>query len=142
MRRIAVLTSGGDAPGMNAAIRAVVRCAIDKKWEVFGASHGYEGLVHGNLSQMSARDVSGIIQQGGTILGSARCPEFKTEEGRIEALRELNQAMIDGLVVFGGNGSQTGAHALSTMGSPWWVWPRPSTMTCMDPRPPSAWTPP
>ena len=118
MQRIAVLTSGGDAPGMNAAIRAVVRCGIDQKWDVFGVSHGYEGLLHDNLSQMQARDVSGIIQQGGTILGSARCPEFKTEEGRLKALRALNQARIDGLVVIGGNGSQAGAHALSKMGFP------------------------
>jgi len=118
MKRIAVLTSGGDAPGMNAAIRAVVRCALDKGWEVCGFRHGYQGLLNGIVTPMRARDVSGIIQQGGTILGSARCPEFKTEDGRIKALRVLNQENIDALVVIGGNGSQTGANALSQMGFP------------------------
>jgi len=118
MRRIAVLTSGGDAPGMNAAIRAVVRCGLDKGWEVCGVRHGYQGLLNNNLIPMRARDVSGIIQQGGTVLGSARCPEFKTEAGRVKALRVLNQECIDALVVIGGNGSQAGAHALSTMDFP------------------------
>lgn len=118
MQRVAVLTSGGDAPGMNAAIRAVVRCGIDKGWEVFGARHGYEGLVNGVFVPMRARDVSGIIQQGGTILGSARCPEFKTEQGRLKAIRALNQEGIEALVVIGGNGSQAGANALSQMGFP------------------------
>jgi 6-phosphofructokinase 1 len=118
MRRIAVLTSGGDAPGMNAAVRAVVRCGLDKGWEVCGVRHGYQGLLNNNLMPMRARDVSGIIQQGGTILGSARCPEFKTEAGRVKALRVLNQECIDALVVIGGNGSQAGAHALSKMDFP------------------------
>ena len=118
MKRIAVLTSGGDAPGMNAAIRAVVRTGIDKGWEVFGVRHGYSGLIADNVTPLGARDVSGIIQQGGTALGSARCPEFKTEAGRLKALRVLNQRGIDALVVIGGNGSQTGAHALSAMGFP------------------------
>lgn len=118
MKRIAVLTSGGDAPGMNAAIRAVVRTGIDKGWEVYGIKQGYAGLIAGKLFQMGARDVGGILQQGGTILGSARCPDFKTEEGRAKALRELYQLDIEGLVVIGGNGSQTGAFALSQMGFP------------------------
>ncbi len=118
MKRIAVLTSGGDAPGMNAAIRAVVRTGIDKGWEVFGIRHGYAGLIAGNVVPLGARDVGGIIQQGGTILGSARCPEFKTEEGRLKALRQLHQHDIEALVVIGGNGSQAGAHALSQMGFP------------------------
>src|SRR5512134_2182227 len=99
MKRIAVLTSGGDAPGMNAAIRSVVRTGLAKGWEVFGIEHGYAGLMAGTVRPMGARDVGGIIQQGGTILGSARAPEFKTVDGRRRALRELNQNGIEGLVV-------------------------------------------
>ncbi|MFC1940150.1 6-phosphofructokinase [Chloroflexota bacterium] len=118
MKRIAVLTSGGDAPGMNAAVRAVVRTGLDKGWEVFGVRHGYVGLVNDNTVPLGARDVGGIIQQGGTILGSSRCPEFRTEEGRLKALRTLQQHDIDALVVIGGNGSQAGAHALSQMDYP------------------------
>jgi 6-phosphofructokinase 1 len=118
MRRIAVLTSGGDAPGMNAAIRAVVRTGIEKGWDVFGICHGYVGLIASNIIPLRARDVGGIIQQGGTMLGSARCPEFKTEEGRLKALRTLHQNDIEALVVIGGNGSQAGAYALSEMGFP------------------------
>lgn len=118
MKRIAVLTSGGDAPGMNAAIRAVTRCSLDQGWEVFGVRRGYAGLIDVNFEPLNARSVGGIIQQGGTILGSARCPEFKTEEGRRKALRTLHQHDLEGLVVIGGNGSQTGAAALSQMGFP------------------------
>lgn len=118
MKRIAVLTSGGDAPGMNAAIRAVVRTGIDRGWDVFGVRHGYLGLIGGNLKPLGRRDVSGIVQLGGTILGSARCPEFKTEEGRMLALRRLNEDGIEALVVIGGNGSQTGAYAINQMGFP------------------------
>jgi 6-phosphofructokinase 1 len=118
MRRIAVLTSGGDAPGMNAAIRAVVRTGIDYGWEVYGVEHGYRGLTGGIFNLLGRRDVSGIIQQGGTVLGSARCPEFKTEEGRCKAIHELNSHGIEALVVIGGNGSQTGSHELSKMGYP------------------------
>ena len=81
MNRIAVLTRGGDAPGMNAAVRAVVRTGLDRGWEVFGARHGYAGLIARDFVQMSARDVGGIIQRGGTVLGSARCDEFKTDAG-------------------------------------------------------------
>ena len=118
MKRIAVVTSGGDAPGMNAAIRAVVRTGLDKGWDTFGVHHGYTGLINGNTVPVGPRDVDGIMQHGGTMLGSSRCPEFKTEEGRLKALRTLNQHGIDALVVIGGNGSQTGAHALSQMGYP------------------------
>lgn len=118
MKRIAVLTSGGDAPGMNAAIRAVVRTGIKKDMEVFGVYQGYEGLITGKIRPIGARDVGGILQRGGTILGSARCPEFKTERGQREALRRLNEAGIEGLVVIGGNGSQTGSAALSRLGFP------------------------
>jgi len=112
IRRVAVLTSGGDAPGMNAASRAVTRTGIDKGWEMYGVRHGYVGLINGDFKPLGARDVGGIIQLGGTILGSARCPEFKTEEGVIKAIRELNRQGIDAVVVIGGNGSQTGAYAL------------------------------
>jgi 6-phosphofructokinase 1 len=118
MKRIAVLTSGGDAPGMNAAIRAVVRAGLSKGWEVYGVKQGYQGLIYGNLSPMGPREVGGIIQKGGTILGSARCPDFKTHEGQINALRTLGQYGIDSLVVIGGNGSQTGNYALSKLGFP------------------------
>lgn len=115
MRRVAVLTSGGDAPGMNAAIRSVIRTGIDKGFEMFGVYHGYEGLITGNIRPMGMRDVGGIIQLGGTILGSARSPEFRTEDGRVQAIRSMNQLGIDSLVVIGGNGSQSGAFALSKM---------------------------
>jgi len=118
MKRIGVLTSGGDAPGMNAAVRAVVRMGLSKSLEVLGIYGGYEGLINGEIEPLKARDVSGIIQQGGTMLGSARCPEFKTEEGRLKALRALSKHEVEGLVVIGGNGSQSGAHALSQMGFP------------------------
>ncbi len=118
MKRIAVLTSGGDAPGMNAAIRAVVRSALDKGVDVMGVRNGYEGLIEGKIIPMGARDVGGIIQRGGTILGSARSLEFKTEAGQRKALRTLNQFGVEGLVVIGGNGSQTGANALHTLGFP------------------------
>jgi 6-phosphofructokinase 1 len=118
MRRIGILTSGGDAPGMNAAIRAVVRSAAARKWEVWGILQGYEGLIEGRMRPLGTRDVSGIIQQAGTILGSARCPAFREVEGRRKAIRELNLQKLDGLVVIGGNGTQTGAHGLSEMGFP------------------------
>jgi len=118
MKKIAVLTSGGDAPGMNAAIRAVARAGIGKGWEVVGVRQGYQGLVNGNFIPLRARDVGGIIQRGGTVLGSARCLEFEKEETRVEAIRQLNCEDITGLVVIGGNGSQSGAHALSVMGFP------------------------
>lgn len=117
-RRVAVLTSGGDAPGMNAAIRAVTRCALAEGWGVLGVRQGFVGLIEGKLCELTARSVGGILQQGGTILGSARCPEFHTEAGRRTALRSLHQAEVDALVVIGGNGSQTGAFALSEMGFP------------------------
>ena len=118
MKKVAVLTSGGDAPGMNAAIRAVVRTGIYHGWEVYGVQNGYEGLIYGKINPLGARDVGGIIQRGGTILGSARSLEFKTPQGQREAIRSLNEKEIDGLVVIGGNGSQTGALALSKMGFP------------------------
>lgn len=118
MRRIAVLTSGGDAPGMNAAIRAVVRTGIAHGWEVLGVRRGYAGLVQGEMGPLSARDVGGILQLGGTVLGSARCPEFRTEGGRRRALDALAHHGVGALVVIGGNGSQAGAYELSRMGFP------------------------
>ncbi len=118
MKHIAVLTSGGDAPGMNAAIRAIVRTGLAKGWDVFGVRHGYAGLIAGDLVSLGARDVGGIIHLGGTMLGSARCPEFKTAEGQFKALSQLRRHEIEALVVIGGNGSQTGAHALSQSGFP------------------------
>ncbi|MRR29195.1 6-phosphofructokinase [bacterium] len=118
MKRIAVLTSGGDAPGMNAAIRAVVRTGIANGWEAYGVRNGYEGLIDGKLIPLGAREVGGILQRGGTVLGSARSQEFKTRAGQLKAIRTLNQSDIDGLVVIGGNGSQTGAHALNSLGFP------------------------
>ena len=118
MKKIAVLTSGGDAPGMNAAIRAVVRTGIAQGWQIFGVNHGYAGLISGEMQALGPRDVGGILQLGGTILGSARCPEFMTVEGRTKALQSLNKQGVDALVVIGGNGSQTGAYALSQIGFP------------------------
>jgi 6-phosphofructokinase 1 len=118
MKRIAVLTSGGDSPGMNAAIRAIVRTGLSKGWVVHGVRHGYAGLISGDIFPLGARDVGGIIQRGGTMLGSSRCPEFQTEEGRLTALSQLHQHEIDALVIIGGNGSQTGAHELSQSGFP------------------------
>lgn len=118
MNRIAVLTSGGDAPGMNAAIRAVVRCGIAAGFEVYGINHGYTGLISGDFRQMGPRDVSGIIQAGGTILGSSRSKEFETQPGRQKAVKGLRDRRIDALVVIGGNGSQTGANLLNEMGFP------------------------
>ncbi len=118
MKQIAVLTSGGDAPGMNAAIRAVTRCAIDRDWDVYGVRRGYAGLIEDDLVPLDVRAVGGIIQLGGTMLHSARSEEFQTEAGRQRAARVIEQRGIDALVVIGGNGSQTGALELSRMGVP------------------------
>jgi 6-phosphofructokinase 1 len=118
MKRIAVLTSGGDAPGMNAAVRAVVRTGIDKGWKTFAVRHGYAGLLEDNFVQLGLRDVSNIIQRGGTFLGSKRCEEFKTEEAQFQAVRLLRQREIDALIVIGGDGSQAGSFALSQKGFP------------------------
>jgi 6-phosphofructokinase 1 len=118
MKRIAVLTSGGDASGMNAAIRAVTRSGLDRGWEVLGVRQGYAGLIAGNFVPLKARDVGGIIQHGGTMLGSTRCLVFKTVEGQSRAIRQLYENEIDGLIVIGGDGSQKGSYALSQMGFP------------------------
>jgi 6-phosphofructokinase 1 len=113
MKRIAVLTSGGDAAGMNAAVRAVVRTGAARGREVLGVRHGYAGLIAGDAAPLGVRDVGGVIQRGGTMLGTGRCDEFMKEEGRAKALANLRRLGVDGLVVVGGNGSQTGAHLLS-----------------------------
>ncbi len=118
MKRYAVLTSGGDAPGMNAAIRSVVRCGIANGWEMYGVRNGYAGLITNNIFSLGVRDVGGIMQKGGTILGSARSLEFKTIDGQRQAIRTLNSNGIDGLFVIGGNGSQTGSCMLSKLNFP------------------------
>jgi len=118
MKHIAVLTSGGDAPGMNAAIRAVAREALARGLTVSGIQHGYAGLLNNQICPLDARAVGGIIHKGGTVLGSARSPEFRTEEGITQGIKNLTDAGIDGLVVIGGNGSQTGASKLFERGIP------------------------
>ncbi len=118
MKSIAVLTSGGDGPGLNACIRAVARQAIKKGIEVYGIRRGYSGLVGGDISLLSSRDVGGILGKGGTFLGTARCPEFQDIKVRRNALRQMNQRGIEGLVVIGGNGSLAGALALHEMSFP------------------------
>ena len=116
MKTIAVLTSGGDAPGMNAAIRSVVRMAIYKGIRVMGVQRGYSGLINGEILDMDRHSVSDIIHRGGTILRTARCEEFRTEAGRRKAVNVLRVFGIDGLVVIGGDGSFAGAQLLSEMG--------------------------
>ena len=118
MRRIGVLTSGGDGPGLNPCIRAVTRTALGYGLEVMGIERGYAGLMDGEMIQLDARAVGGIIGKGGTFLGTTRAPEFKTVQGQREALRNLNKHSIEGLVVIGGNGSLTGALALHKHGFP------------------------
>ena len=113
---IGVLTSGGDAPGMNAAIRAVVRTAAARHARVLGVLNGYEGLVNGEFRAMGARDVGGILQRGGTILQTRRSERFKDPKGQREAIRRMNEAQMDGLIVLGGDGSLHGAHVLATQG--------------------------
>ena len=116
MKKIGVLTSGGDAPGMNAAIRAVVRTAISKGMQVFGINRGYNGLINGDVYEMNTRSVSSIIQRGGTLLYTARCPEFRTEEGLQKAKKTCEELGLEGIVVIGGDGSFRGAADLSARG--------------------------
>lgn len=118
MKKIGVLTSGGDAPGMNAAIRAVVRAGIYRGVEVYGIYHGYKGLITGNIKKLEVSDVGDIVQRGGTILYTARCEEFKTEEGRATAIKQLKKFGIEGLVVIGGDGSFMGGVKLTQLGFP------------------------
>lgn len=118
MKRIAVLTSGGDSPAMNAAIRAVVRIGINKGIRVFGVHRGYNGLINGEIYEMDRHSVSDIVQRGGTILRTARSEEFRTPEGRQKALNVIKVLKIDGIVVIGGDGSFNGANELSNLGVP------------------------
>ncbi len=118
MKRIALMTSGGDAPGMNAAIRAIVRTGLERKIEVYGIRQAYAGLLNGDMSLMTSREVSGILQRGGTILQTARNDEFKTALGQRKALRRLNEQEIQGVIVVGGDGSLRGALALHKLGIP------------------------
>lgn len=118
MKRIGVLTSGGDSPGMNAAVRAVVRKGIYHGLEVFGIYQGYSGLIAGNIKKLELGSVGDIIQRGGTILYSARCEEFKTEAGRQKAIAQLKKFGIEALVVIGGDGSFRGAQKLTELGYP------------------------
>ncbi len=113
---IGLLSSGGDAPGMNAAIRAVVRTALTNNMEVIGVQHGYEGLVNGEFRPMGARDVGGILQRGGTVLLTSRSKRFMEPAGQRDAIRKMNEAGMDALIVIGGEGSMNGAYALSKQG--------------------------
>ena len=112
LKRIAVMTSGGDCPGMNAGIRSVVRTGLTYNIEVYGIEHGYTGLIEGKIAKLTTADVANTIQRGGTFLKSARCMEFKTEEGQKKAVSSLARHEIDGLIVIGGDGSLTGANIL------------------------------
>lgn len=118
MKKIGVLTSGGDSPGMNAAVRAVVRKAIYHDVEVYGIYHGYAGLISGKLQKLEIGSVGDIIHRGGTMLYTARCEEFKTEEGQLKGIEQLKKHGIEGLVVIGGDGSYRGAKALTERGYP------------------------
>ncbi|MBQ2264736.1 MAG: 6-phosphofructokinase [Oscillospiraceae bacterium] len=118
MKKIGVLTSGGDAPGMNAAVRAVTRAALSKGMEVVGIQRGYVGLLNHEFIEMNARTVSGIIQRGGTCLYTARCPEFRNMEGVLKGKEVCEEIGIEGLVVIGGDGSFRGAGDLSSVGIP------------------------
>ncbi|MBU5265591.1 6-phosphofructokinase [Virgibacillus proomii] len=118
MKKIGVLTSGGDAPGMNAAIRAVVRKAICHNIEVYGIKYGFQGLMEGTIEKMEIGSVGDIIHRGGTMLYSARSEAFKTEEGQQKAIEQLNKFGIEGLIVIGGDGSFRGAQKLTEKGYP------------------------
>lgn len=118
MNRIGVLTSGGDAPGMNAAIRAVVRRGLSMGMEVVGVRRGYAGLISGDFVTLGLSSVGDILHRGGTVLRTARCEEFRTPSGQIEGLAQAKEAGLKGLVVIGGDGSFRGAHALSSRGFP------------------------
>ncbi|WP_273128541.1 6-phosphofructokinase [Metabacillus sp. HB246100] len=118
MKKIGVLTSGGDSPGMNAAVRAVVRKAIFHNVEIYGIFHGYSGLIEGQIEKLELGSVGDIIHRGGTKLYSARCPEFKTVEGQKKGIEQLKKHGIEGLVVIGGDGSYMGAKKLTEHGFP------------------------
>ncbi|MCJ7789835.1 MAG: 6-phosphofructokinase [Candidatus Atribacteria bacterium] len=116
MKKIVVLTSGGDSPGMNAAIRAVIRTGIFHGLEVFGVERGYTGLIEGQIFPMNISSVGGIMQRGGTILKTSRCEKFKTKEGLDIALQKLKEFNIDGLITIGGDGTLRGIRELSALG--------------------------
>ncbi len=116
IRTVGVMTSGGDAPGMNPGIRAVVRTALAHGLHVVGIENGFEGMLHGTFKPMGARDVGGILQRGGTILQTARSMDFRTSQGQRQAIRQLNNAEIDAVVILGGDGSLNGALALFEQG--------------------------
>ena len=116
MKRIAVLTSGGDAPGMNACIRSVVRTALYHGVQIYGVYKGYQGLINGDFIELTSKSVGDILQRGGTILRSARSEQFKTEEGREKAVANLKKFEIEGLIVIGGDGSFRGAQRLEQYG--------------------------
>lgn len=118
MKRLGILTSGGDAPGMNAAIRAVVRKCIYHDVEIYGIKNGFQGLMEGNIEKMDVGSVGDIIQRGGTMLYSARSAEFKTEEGQQKGIEQLKKFGIQGLIVIGGDGSFRGAQKLTEKGFP------------------------
>ena len=118
MKKIAVLTSGGDAPGMNACLRSIIRSAIYFGMEVYGVKRGYYGLVYDDIIPMGMRSVSDIVQRGGTILHTARCMEFKEKDGQMKAVKTLQSRGIEGLVVIGGDSSFRGAKDLSELGIP------------------------
>ncbi len=118
VKKIGVLTSGGDSPGMNAAVRAVVRKAIFHNLEVYGIYQGYNGLINGNIKKLELGSVGDIIHRGGTMLYTARCEEFKTKEGQQKGIEQLEKHGIEGLVVIGGDGSYQGAKALTELGYP------------------------
>lgn len=118
LKCIAVMTSGGDSPGMNAAARAVVRTALYEGAEVYGIYNGYQGILDDDMKKLASRDVGDIIQRGGTFLGTARCDEFRTEAGRKKCLENLKKRGIQGVVIIGGDGSLTGGKLLSEMGMP------------------------
>ncbi len=118
MQKIAILASGGDAPGMNACIRAATRAAIDQGAEVFGVWHGYNGLVKPNVESLTSRSVAGILQRGGSIIGAGRCPAFFDPAVRERAVKDLRSQGIDGLIVIGGDGSFAGALELHRLGFP------------------------
>lgn len=116
LKRIGVLTSGGDSPGMNAAIRAVVRKALYHNVEIYGVYHGYHGLMQGHIKELDLGSVGDIIHRGGTMLGTARSEEFRTDEGQLKAIKVLQEHKIEGLIVIGGDGSFRGAEKLSDKG--------------------------
>ena len=141
IRCIGILTSGGDAPGMNAAIRSVTRACIFHGIKVKAIYRGYKGMITGEIKEFKTEDVSNIIQRGGTILKTSRCEEFKTEEGRAKAYETLKKEGIDALVVIGGDGTITGAYNLAREHDiPCIALPVPSTTTYMVQTPPSVTT--